>query len=151
MLRLSLVLATIALVGFAGSTLAQAAEQFALTGTVDTVEILYQDSETLVVRITVYGEGTIGPYSQVTIATFVGVGGTTSLFEDSTRIDILDEDGESTGDVIYMEGFGTSHSGIGAQGSYEIAGGEGIYEDASGNGSFFYRSPTARYTGVIRY
>jgi hypothetical protein len=152
---LSLALATIALLGFARSAPAQVADQFKLSGTVTKVELLSKETESFTLRFTIYGEGTIGDFKQVTTANFFWVGGTvveagTWLFNDSTRIDVLDPEGEPTGDVIYLESFGTNPPGLGAQGSYEITGGEGSYEDASGKGSFFFRAPGASYNGAIR-
>jgi hypothetical protein len=151
---LSLVLASIALFGFARSAPAHDADPFKLSGTVTNVELLSMDADSFSVRFTIFGAGTIGDYKQVTTANFSWVGGIvaedgTWLFEDCTRIDVLDEDGVPTGDVIYMEGFGANPD-VGAQGAFKITGGAGLYEGARGNGSFFFRAPTGRYSGVIR-
>jgi hypothetical protein len=142
---LSLALATIALFGFARSAPAQDPDQFKLSGTVTERVLLGFTENTYTVQITVYGEGTVGAYEEISVVTFTYLGDATWAYEDETTIYILNEKGKRTGDEIYIEGFGIS-----ADGRFVITGGKGLYEGASGNGAFHFNVPVATFTGVIK-
>ncbi len=156
--RLSFVLATFALLGLASPAPAQErAEPFRLTGTSKTTEDLGGFPSAPTLRFTIPGEGTIGKFVQIATVHFYWVGGEPPfsgpgkyLFEESSVIYVLDDDGNPTGDVIYMEASGANGPWwIGANGGFEITGGEGIYEGASGNGGVQQVYP-GTYIGVIR-
>ncbi len=141
---LSLALATIALLAFARSAWAE--NSFKLTGTVTEVVLLGFTEDTYTLQITVYGEGSVGNYKQISIVAFAFLGDTTWAFEDETTIYILNEKGKRTRDEIYLVA-----TGVNVDGRFEITGGQGLYEGAGGNGAFKYDNPTATYTGVIRW
>jgi hypothetical protein len=146
--RLSLVLATIALVSFAGLASADDGVPFRLSGTETSVELVGVTGDTFTLRITVSGEGTIGSYEEIAFVTFTPVGDNTWKFDATTTIYVLDDEGMPTGDEINTTGFGTFANGRN-EGSFRIMGGAGLYQDASGSGAFKYIAPTETYTGVI--
>ena len=156
--RLSLVLATVGLLSLAIPAPAQdATKPIRLTGTHKTAEDLGGFPSTPTLRFTIYGEGTIGRFVQIATVHFLWVGGEpafagpgTYLFEESSVIYVLGEDGGPTGDVIYLEAHGADGPGIlGANGGFRITGGEGVYEGACGNGGVQDVYP-GTYIGVIR-
>jgi hypothetical protein len=146
---LSLVLATIALLGLAASAPAQDGDPFRLTGTTTDVELLGFTEDTFTLQITLSGEGTIGRYQEIAIVTFTHVGGTTWKFDGVTTISVLNDQGEPTGDEIYTTDSGT-FSNLRNEGSFRIVGGTGLFDGATGSGAFHYLAPTGTYTGVIR-
>jgi hypothetical protein len=152
LLRLSLVLAALAVLAFAKPAPADEGDPFRLTGTETCVELVDVSGDSFTLRITVSGEGTIGSYEEVAYVTFTPAGDNTLKFDATTTITVLGEEGEPTGDVIYTTGSGTFSTGTNNprnDGSFRIIGGEGIYEGASGSGAFKFLAPTETYTGVI--
>jgi hypothetical protein len=145
--RLSLALATIALLSFAGPAPADDVVPFRLSGTETSVELVDVTGDTFTLRITVSGEGTIGSYEEIAFVTFTPVG-KTFKFDGSTTIYALDDKGMPTGDEIYTTDSGTFANGRN-EGSFRIIGGAGLYQDASGSGAFQFVAPTETYTGVI--
>jgi hypothetical protein len=148
LIRHSFVLATLALLGFARTAAAEPGVPFKIAGTETGRVLLDVTDDGFVVQTTVFGEGTIGSYMQISVVTLTFGGDETLKFEDETTIYVLNGAGEPTGDVIYIEDTGTYSTGRN-EGSYRIVGGEGLYEGASGAGAFKFLAPNASYNGVI--
>ena len=129
---------------------------FLLHGMSKTTEDLGGFPYTPTLRFTILGKGSIGDFVQIATVHFNWVGEEPPfsgrgvyLFEESSEIYPLDDDGVPTGDVIYLEACGVDgRLVIGAFGEFRITGGEGAYEGASGGGKVVNGYP-GTYVGQI--
>ena len=122
-----------------------------------TTEVLYDNiPNESILRFTILGKGSVGDFVQIATVHFVldtdpavSGPGPVYLVEESSEIHVFGDDGQPTGDVIYLEASGVDFGAApGAFGDFHITGGKGIYQDASGSGKMVNTYP-GTYVGTI--